>query len=169
MAQVPTRTSGNSVADHTSDHNELAARHNEFEGAWPSYTPALQAATTNPTLGTGSLVSGKYTRIGRTITGWAKIKFGTSGAAAGSGSYRVTLPVTASVPANAPHMVCGHGYAWDASTNLIEELVPILPTGTSGSFLEFLKNGSWAVNDAAPWTWTNSDEISVQFMYEAAS
>ena len=34
-------------------------------GAWDTYTPALTASTSNPTLGSGSTVTGRYIKLGR--------------------------------------------------------------------------------------------------------
>jgi hypothetical protein len=65
-------------------------------GEWTSYTPVLTASVTNPTLGTGSAQVGSYARIQNLIIYRFFIRFGTSGISVGSGSYRVSLPVTAS-------------------------------------------------------------------------
>ena len=65
-------------------------------GGVASWTPTLTATTTNPTLGTGSSVSGRLFRQGSMVTVWARIQFGTSGVAAGSGVYIINLPVAAS-------------------------------------------------------------------------
>lgn len=62
---------------------------------WGTWTPALTATTVNPTLGTGSAAVGYYVRNGRTIHATAFLRAGTSGVAAGTGNYRVSLPVTA--------------------------------------------------------------------------
>lgn len=60
-----------------------------------SWTPTLTAATTNPTLGSGSAVRGQ--RV--VVNGWAHftlaIVFGTSGVNAGSGTYTVSRPYSA--------------------------------------------------------------------------
>ena len=60
-----------------------------------SYTPALTASVSDPTLGSGSSTSGFYIVDGKLVTVWSGIIFGSSGAAAGSGTYRVSLPVAA--------------------------------------------------------------------------
>jgi hypothetical protein len=61
--------------------------------AWESWTPTLTAVTTDPTLGTGSVQEGRFLRMGPTVFARGYIKFGTSGTAAGSGLYRISLPV----------------------------------------------------------------------------
>lgn len=61
---------------------------------WANYTPALTATTTNPTLGAGSAVAGRWQRgPNGLITAAVYIQFGTSGTNAGSGNYRVSVPV----------------------------------------------------------------------------
>jgi len=61
-------------------------------GEWTSYTPVLTAST-NPTLGTGSIQSGAYARIQNLIIYRFFIGFGTSGVNAGAGNYRISLPL----------------------------------------------------------------------------
>lgn len=60
-----------------------------------TYTPTLTASTTNPTLGSGAVQSGAYYRTGRMAEVWVRIRFGTSGTAAGAGTYFVSLPISA--------------------------------------------------------------------------
>lgn len=57
-----------------------------------TYTPALTALTTNPTLGAGSSQLGSYSLSGKIMTGAFFVAFGTSGSAIGSGAYMVSLP-----------------------------------------------------------------------------
>ena len=165
MAQIGSRTTANSINDHLADHVELAARHNEFEGAWSTYTPVLTAATTNPTLGTGSFQGGRYTRIGRTIIGWAYIAFGNSGTAAGSGEYRVSLPVTSNVW-QSNNIVIGNGYLYDSGVNTLQTVTAVV--NAAGHFIMF-KDGAFQITHAAPWAWGASDHMSIQFMYEVTS
>jgi hypothetical protein len=63
-------------------------------GSWTSYTPVLTAST-NPTLGAGSVQSGSYARIQNLIIYRFFILFGTSGVNAGAGNYQVSLPIAA--------------------------------------------------------------------------
>lgn len=63
------------------------------EGSYNTYTPVVTASTTNPTLGANSIQNGRWTRIGREIHVTGFVNFGGAGFAAGSGDYRVSLPV----------------------------------------------------------------------------
>jgi hypothetical protein len=91
-------------------------------GAWTAYTPALTAATTNPTLGTASRASGGYTKQGKTVNFWFAIVFGTSGFTAGSGAYRVSLPLPPVLWTDSPPI----GVGWYAATGgtVVTHLIP---------------------------------------------
>lgn len=59
-------------------------------GEYGTWTPTLTVVSgTDPTLGTGAVTDGQYHRNGRLITLMLDISFGTSGTAAGSGTYQV--------------------------------------------------------------------------------
>lgn len=130
-----------------------------------TYTPVLTALTTNPTLGTGGSTTGRYYRIGKLVIGHFGVFFGTAGAAAGSGEYRVSIPVTIA----SGWIICGHGWAIDADGPMRAFQ---LERGTDGNYLSMnqgdaVANQHWFRNNV-PWTWTNNDYIRGQFMYEAA-
>lgn len=131
--------------------------------AWTGYTPVLTAATTNPTLGSGSTADGRYVRIDDTILGWARIVFGTSGVAAGSGQYRVSLPVTASAGGSQP---LGQALIFDNSA-LIERACLARQFGTTDIFMFNVDNNTNVAHNS-PWTWAASDAIHIGFFYEAA-
>jgi hypothetical protein len=84
--------------------------------AWTDYTPALTAFTTNPTLGTGSVQYGRRFQIGKLVVCQFKIKFGTSGTAAGSGLYFVSIPTATTANAVTHNLPVGHGYLLDNSS-----------------------------------------------------
>jgi hypothetical protein len=140
-----------------------AATMNQIGAAWETWTPALTASTTNPTLGTGSTASGRYGRIQKTVFGQLLIQFGTSGTAAGTGFYFVSLPVTA----QALGPTVGSGYILDNSTSLLRHVVAVLDT--TGRMALWLENTtSFAVGAGNPWAWAASDSIRIDFQYEAA-
>lgn len=134
--------------------------------AWTAYTPALTATTTNPTLGTGSTAAGRYQRVGRSIWGQLNVKFGTSGTAAGSGTYRLSLPVTAR--SNTFAEVCGSGYILDASASDLRFCL-LRIVGTTIAEIYFTAVTNFFVTHAVPWAWTINDEFNFSFLYEAAS
>jgi len=137
-----------------------AATMNSIGAAWETWTPALTASTTNPTLGTGSSQTGQYGRINKIVIGNGAISFGTAGVAAGSGLYFFSIPVTA----QAAGPVCGSWFAYDASTGAIRVGTLGLDS-TTRMVLQY--EGSYMSN-GAPWTWAASDLIRVAFYYQAA-
>lgn len=140
-----------------------AATMNQIGAAWETWTPALTASTTNPTLGTGSTASGRYGRIQKTVFGQLFIQFGTSGTNNGSGFYFVSVPVTAQ--ASGPTI--GSGFILDNSASLLRHVVAVLDT-TSRIALWIDNSTNFAAAATNPWTWAASDQIRVDFCYEAA-
>ncbi len=92
-----TTPTGSVSYPHDDHHRALGvaveAIETQIVGAYTTYTPTLTGSTTNPTLGSGSSVSGFYKRLGRWVRGKAVITFGSSGTAVGSGYYGLLLPV----------------------------------------------------------------------------
>lgn len=68
-----------------------------WESEFAGYTPALTAATTNPTLGTGGTASGYWAYVGGLVVAYFSIVFGSSGVAAGTGGYFISLPAPATI------------------------------------------------------------------------
>jgi len=135
-------------------------------GAWLSYTPTLTGGTSNPTLGTGNEATGTYTRRGRTIEGKAFIKFGTSGTAAGSGEYRISLPVTARTGTE-DVLILGAAAIFDAATSILVGSLHITPA--SGAYARiYIESGS-VVTEASPFAWGANMFMTVEFTYEASS
>lgn len=173
---------GSGSYPHDDHHRALGvtveAIQTQLTGAYTSYTPTLTASTTSPTLGTGSSATGYYKRIGRMVTGYCQILFGTTGVAAGSGYYGLLLPV---VPANRNQPI-GTGYCYDNSDSgrfvvaaaavstffwsAATAKAIIVNTNVAG---EGIGTGNNPVGAAAPWTWAASDQILIQFSYEAAA
>lgn len=137
---------------------------------WTAYTPVLTASTTNPTLGSGSVATGRYLKAGRDVRGTFDITFGSSGVAAGSGTYRISVPtnIYSSWPSRAP---VGRAYVFDSSgsasgwfdlmsdyTHFRIRYPSTWPTGTATE-----------VGAAVPWTWAAGDIIRGSFCYEAQS
>jgi hypothetical protein len=139
--------------------------------AWTSFTPTLTAATTNPTLGTGSSATGAYAQIGKIVFYRFRIIFGSSGVNAGSGEYRVSVPVAAN------SVAVGHGalavstvaFLYDSSANVNWTTVfPSFITSTTFSLTYGANTGNTSVSSASPWTWAASDQIVGGLTYEAA-
>ncbi|GAA4098753.1 hypothetical protein [Actinomadura miaoliensis] len=133
--------------------------------AWTSYTPALTATTTNPSLGVGSTRSGRYIREGRRVTVQVVCRFGSSGINVGSGFYEIALPVAARV--TSPGRVTGTGYCYDDSGADYRDGGCFINTGVSDKVR--ISIDSVVVRNNAPFTWASNDEFGFTLVYEAAS
>lgn len=137
-----------------------------FGPPWTSYTPSLTGTTTNPTLGTGSSRTGAWQRDGRRVTVRANIKFGTSGAAAGSGFYEISLPFNAKVLSTG-RQAAGAAYTYDSSGNDFEDGVAFIDTSVADRVRLSIAGG--VITNSFPWTWAVSDELGFTITYEADS
>lgn len=173
---------GSVTYPHDDHHRALGvaveAIETQIVGAYTSYTPTLTGSSSDPTLGSGSTAVGYYKRLGRIVTGYCQIIFGTSGVAVGSGYYGLLLPV---VPANRDQPI-GIGYCYDASDSYrfvvaaaavstyywsaATRKAIIVNTNVAG---EGIGTGDNPVGAANPWAWEASDQILIQFNYEAAA
>ena len=145
-----------------------AAIANQIGAPWESYTPVLTATTTNPTLGTGSTTNGWYTRIQNFVMGIAYFAFGSSGAAAGSGDYFISLPVTANTT-NGGGIISGFLWIYDSSA--ATGYSAIAQTSSGGAVAQFYKStgaATIAIGAANPMTFAASDQLRFEFIYQAA-
>lgn len=133
-------------------------------GAWTAYTPALTASSVNPNLGASGTATGGYHRIGRLITAQATLFASGAGVAAGTGNYRVSLPVTAVAAGN---QAVGSGVYLDASGNNLQ----VIALQAATTYVELYQDGVAAgtlVSATGPGLATN-DSIRLLLTYEAAA
>lgn len=136
--------------------------------AWHDYTPALTASV-NPTMGASPTLAGRYVKIGRTVIGYADIKFGASGSAGGNGIYAISLPPFAAVTASYPKRV-GMGDVYHAGAAALVRVYLANSTTVNMFYTATTPTGTQTqVSSTTPWTWTNNDELHVNFQYEATS
>lgn len=138
-------------------------------GAMTLYTPALTGSVTNPTLGTGGIIQGKWSRLaGRQVRVEYYVKFGTSGTAAGNGIYWVSLPFPAA-PALRNSAPRGLGWGFNAVGNLTYAGVELVgPPWDRVEHREF-SAGLTVFGDTTPFVWGPNMEIHGSLIYEAAS
>ena len=132
-------------------------------GTWQSYTPTLTAETTNPTGWTGT---GFYTQIGKLVHVKGIVSAGV-GANAGSGVYRIALPVSADTTiTNAP---CA-GSVWiDQSSNGTFNSYAVAYTNSATWFcMKYAAGSIQYVSHSIPSQWTAGDYIQFAFSYQAA-
>lgn len=132
--------------------------------AWSSYTPTLRATTTDPT---GWTETGYYTQIGKTVI--AKFALSAGGSAtAGSGYYRVALPVSARSTMDMD--VSQHCVLYDYSTgSQIYGSAYIAASDTANCYFSYATSATTLgnVGSSTPWTWAASDAFRGQIIYEA--
>ena len=150
------------TAGTTSGQVLTAATLNTIGAAWETYTPALTASTTNPTLGTGSSATGRYGQVNKIVCGQGQINFGTAGVSAGSGFYYVSLPITA----QSSGKVIGQFQFYDSSAFAV--YVGTLISDTTTRSLMYYNNPASVASNTTPFTWAASDFIRYTFQYEAA-
>lgn len=127
--------------------------------AWTSYSPAWTAATTNPTIGNGSIV-GSYIQAGKLVIGRIKITVGST-TTVGTGAYRFSIPVTASTSSDD---AIGSGVYNDASGTTYSVSLRLQ---TSTTFTA-VQGGTGGLTPSSPVVPANGDIYSFQFTYEAA-
>lgn len=130
---------------------------------WQPWTPTLTATTTNPSGWTGT---GRWYQVGSLVVCRFKLTAQT-GMTAGSGAYRIGLPVTA---ASGQTAGIGTLLLFDASASavLLAEAYPADPTYVTLAYPATYGGTLTAVGAAAPWAWTTGDYIRGTLTYEAA-
>lgn len=136
------------------------------DGIWQPYTPVLSAATTPPVMGSGTVVTGRYVKVGTTVTGWASFTFGT-GFTPGSGTWSISLPMGSASDGSAK--VVGSVYAVDTSASSLRLVGVVLLASGGGTVTITFDNTTAAGNPATPFAWTVSDIMRLNFCYESAT
>lgn len=133
-------------------------------GTWQGYTPVITSSGTAPSWGTPPFLFGYYSRVGNNVTGYMRCVVGSS-PTVGTGTYYISLPVTANVRgANNP---CGTFWYSDLSTSTdFTGLAAI----TTGGVMYMQGSGSTSTSRISA---TNpglgaGDTINISFTYEAA-
>lgn len=133
-------------------------------GGWRTYTPTWTASTTNPTLGSGTLV-GRYQKIGRTVHLHINLIAGSG--SAGSGDYSFALPVQA---ANVGCTYVGTAHLLGASRWGGQFLIspnatagaPFFPASTTNPRLDWM-------TATVPEAFGSGDQLRCTVTYEAAA
>lgn len=136
---------------------------------WQDYTPVLTATTTNPTLGTGSIAVARYTRRYGVVHYQGLIQFGTSGAAAGTGDYRISLPVTANTSISSRRLGVLNVLDSSAGHTCLATIYQASSTTMAALFANTwpLGNANY-VGASQPMAFANGDAIEFTATYEAA-
>ena len=139
-----------------------AATLNTIGAVWESYTPAWTGSTSNPSVGAG-FIEGRYCQLQTLIIVTGFIIPG-AGWSAGSGTYRVSLPINA-LSTNAP---IGYATLLDASAGYVS--YPGLAMRQSATTAEFrIGNGAGLWSPTVPVNpLSQSDQMRFTLIYEAA-
>lgn len=130
-------------------------------GQWEEYTPTWAAATTNPTLGNGTL-SGKYAQVGKLVFFRIELSMGST-TTYGSGNYAFSLPVT---PATYVEGVIGNALLFDSSAPA--RTLAMGRHNGSGS-INLVRTEVGTIVTATTYAWATNDKISISGTYEAAA
>ena len=157
------------TAGTTSGQVLTAATLNTIGAAAETYTPALTAVTTNPTLGTGSFQEARYQLIQKRAFVQGAIYFGSSGSAAGSGAYRISVPSAISIRNN--NSPIGFGLFYDASAGFV--FYPMQAFYVSATTFNLIVaspayTASSVLSSTVPVVPANSDQILFNLCYEVA-
>lgn len=131
-------------------------------GAWQSYTVSWTAATTNPSIGNGTL-SGRYVQIGKTVMGSICLKCGST-TTYGSGAWLFGLPKTV---ANSGTPYLGTFTILDIGYIFYSGAVNIFPGTVISNFIRD-NDGNGILSSTTPHTWAVNDELKVAFTYETS-
>jgi hypothetical protein len=136
-------------------------------GAWTSFTPTWTAATTNPSLGNGTLTS-RWSRVGRTINWSGYFAVGTT-STGGSGAWQMSIPVP-QVSTTVPFV--GSANYTNVGDNYYVGICELLPGASNIVFTVKTGTSSTAfgrVTTSIPVTASTNTQISWSLTYEAAS
>lgn len=147
--------------------NDLIVIGSTTNQQWTAYTPVLTATGGGFAGGTGYTIEGRYQRLGKSAWGNVAVTMGNAGFAAGTGDYRITLPITIYMPASRIYIV-GQGYYYDTSANSVWTFT-CDTAGIGGTGVRMLMTaaaGAWPVGAARPVVVAAGDLISFAFQYE---
>jgi hypothetical protein len=135
-------------------------------GYWTAYTPSWVSTGTQPSLGTGGTLVGRYTRIGKTGLFRALLTLGT-GFSFGTGTMGISLPAAALATA-------GYDCGWKlllGDTGTANYYGTTLPASIGGNIVAQLTtlgaSGAIAgLTTTAPFTWVATDTMAVSGVIE---
>jgi hypothetical protein len=136
------------------------------DAQWLEFIPTLTASTTNPTMGTGSALEGRYWQWEDLIIYRFFVQFGSSGASGGSGTYRLSVPepIGLFAPSNSAFSL-GSVVLFDWSVAGHKELAAV--GRLSATALQFYVDDA-TVSHNAPFLWTNDDRLGGTVVYQTS-
>lgn len=142
-----------------------------FRATTHTYAPVWDASGTNPTLGSGGFVEGKYIRMmPRMVVGFFRIYTGTTGFSAGTGLYRLTAPVAAAAELDGfnSELPVGKAAFHDASSVATSSAFTVMYSSSSQKlFMRIPVGDGWTAT--APVALGQSDRIQGYFYYPTSA
>jgi len=137
-------------------------------GVWTAYTPTWTAATTNPSIGNGTL-AGRYTQIGKTCVLVIGLTMGST-TTFGSGNWSFSLPKTAKKTSGINFYGVAHiRKGGTANYERVAQISPSLSTTVINMFTDPTPgSNSQSISATVPFTWGNGDSLGFQITYEIA-
>lgn len=132
-----------------------------------TWTPTWTADTTNPTLGSGGFVSGKYIRLfPKMLIGYIQLFTGGAGFATGSGLYQLTPPATLAPELALLHnfIPIGKYYLHDNDT-VANCTVGQVMYELTGNLLTFKKHDGDSWRSSTPFVPAQNDRMTCYFIY----
>ena len=136
-------------------------------GPWDTYTPTV----TNWVIGNGTMVA-RWAKVGRMVIAEIRVTFGSTSTFSGTPGF--SLPAARIATANIGFESVGLAMARDDSTG--SPVAGFTRMGASDSVVNpsFIETASafgflQVASSATPFTWTTSDELVMQAIYEAAA
>ena len=137
-------------------------------GKWQSYTPTWTAATTNPSIGNGTL-TGRYIVIGKLCTYVLGLVMGTT-TTYGSGNWAFSLPINAVNTAGIYFL--GVAHLRKAGSGNYERIVQIAPAVSASTISLFNDptqgSSSLYISGTNPFTWGDGSTLNFEITYEIA-
>lgn len=168
-------TANNDIhANNITANNTIAALNGVTErgrtvpmGEWQGYTPHWFSSGTQPSVGTGGNIFGRYALIGNTMHVRARITLGT-GFSFGTGTHGVTLPDTGLSPVSTPAQMLTARYV-DVGTGTYVQVAYV--TSILGANAMAFVTGTGpiaAVSSSSPFTFAAGDILEIGGTVELA-
>ncbi len=138
-----------------------------FRNSGLTWTPAWTGSTGNPTLGSGGTIEGKYLRVfPRMVVGFFRIFTGGAGFAAGSGTYRISVPATIASELDTFNDSLPIGKAAILDNDTVANCSNMLVMySTAVDLITFRPSSGGVWSATSPFTLAQNDRVSGYFMY----
>ncbi len=136
-------------------------------GEYSTYTPTFTASGTNPNVGSTGRVSGIFCQINDAVFASIFIVFSGSGVSAGSGEYRIGLPVAADLVGDGKNQI-GLTWAYDSSGGYA---VSGLAQANNANYCIAYNSYGVAIGPigaSVPFAWSTNDQLRININYKAA-